>query len=165
MTIKMAKASEADLRMAMELTTALEALERYSIFPEALTSNNSEQSRPFDIDDHDQCHEALAYLLNLVGKASLMRVVWGLAVLLDPKNRAVDPDADTLEHPPEIIAARTLRPLAEFHEDMGAVLWHTLPIVEPPWCGQPDDSDWPGYHTHFTKLLVPEAPAAGGNPA
>jgi len=30
-----------------------------------------------------------------------MRVVYGCAVMLDPKNKCVDPDANTIEHHPE----------------------------------------------------------------
>ncbi len=46
----------------------------------------------------------------------------------------------------------TLQPLAEWHEDSGPVLWWILPINEPPYCGTPLDSDWPGGHTHWTPL-------------
>ena len=41
-------------------------------------------------------------------------------------------------------------PGEQYHEDMGAVTWWRLPVNEPPWVGTPNDSDWPGYHTHFT---------------
>lgn len=50
------------------------------------------------------------------------------------------------------IVAPTARPLSAYHEDMGPVLWWVFPVCEAPWCGRPDDSDWPGYHTHFTRL-------------
>lgn len=33
----------------------------------------------------------------------------------------------------------TPRPLSEYHEDMGTVLWWKLPITEPPWVGTPND--------------------------
>lgn len=47
----------------------------------------------------------------------------------------------------------TPRPTAEYHEDMGPVLWWRLPIVEPPWVGTPNDiGGWPDYHTHWTPL-------------
>lgn len=46
----------------------------------------------------------------------------------------------------------TLRPEADYHEDMGPVLWWIWPICEPPYCDQPGDSDWPDYHTHFSPL-------------
>jgi len=42
------------------------------------------------------------------------------------------------------------RPIEEYHEDMGPVTWWKFPIDEPAWIGTPNDSDWPGYHTHFT---------------
>jgi hypothetical protein len=52
-------------------------------------------------------------------------------------------------------------PGEEYHEDLGAVLWWQFPVDEPPWCGSPNDSDWPGYHTHFTPLPpVPSLPVA-----
>lgn len=50
---------------------------------------------------------------------------------------------------------KTLRLLDDYHEDYGNVLWWVLPVCEPPYCGTPNDSDWPGYHTHWTTLLEP----------
>lgn len=72
------------------------------------------------------------------------------------------------------------RPASEYHEDMGPVLWWAFPIKEPPYCGMPNDlghavevtvqangvdkmmrvfvGGWPGYHTHFTSIEMPEAP-------
>jgi len=72
----------------------------------------------------------------------------------------------------------TARPLSEYHEEMGPVLWWTFPITEPPYVGSPLDAGtpveitirdsvrnytytqhfggWPGYHTHWTPL--PPAP-------
>lgn len=77
------------------------------------------------------------------------------------------------------------RPLAEWHEDIGDVLWWRFPIEEPPYCGTPNDQGhpvevdlrhydgagnvkkmklkttvggWPGYHTHWTPLLLPMEP-------
>jgi hypothetical protein len=47
---------------------------------------------------------------------------------------------------------RQARPIASYHEDRGNVLWWKFPIDEPPYCGTPSDSDWPGYHTHWTPL-------------
>lgn len=42
------------------------------------------------------------------------------------------------------------RPEEEWHEDMGSVVWWLFPVSEPGWIGTPLDSNWPGYHTHFT---------------
>jgi transposase-like protein len=50
----------------------------------------------------------------------------------------------------------TLRPASEWHEDYGTVLWHHLPIQEPPHVGTPLDSDWDyydeGYYTHWSPM-------------
>lgn len=71
------------------------------------------------------------------------------------------------------------RPLDEWNEDDGDVLWWKFPIEEAPYVGSPLDlgqtvevtartvatetaplrfmvGGWPGYHTHWTPL--PEAP-------
>lgn len=48
------------------------------------------------------------------------------------------------------------RPIDEWHEDFGSVLWWTFPICEPPYCGSPNADDWPDYHTHWTPIILPE---------
>lgn len=72
------------------------------------------------------------------------------------------------------------RPIDEYHEDMGDVLWWKFPIVEPPYVGSPLDlghaiefevrdpkrsttymrnvGGWPGYHTHWTPITIPDQP-------
>ena len=74
------------------------------------------------------------------------------------------------------------RPLSEWHEDIGPVVWWKFPVTEAPWIGTPEDmgsphslrveldghpvtayvgylGGWPGYHTHWTPLPeVPEMP-------
>lgn len=56
------------------------------------------------------------------------------------------------------------RPKKEYHEDMGPVTWWRFPIDEPAWIGTPNDSDWPGYHTHFTPHpLIPCQPKSESN--
>lgn len=62
---------------------------------------------------------------------------------------------DTPAPTPEI----TARPIEEWHEDMGCVIWWEFPISEPPHCGTPLDMDWPGYHTHWTPIEIPASPA------
>jgi hypothetical protein len=56
------------------------------------------------------------------------------------------------------------RALAEWNEDDGPVMWwawcgHDW-AGEPAFCGTPNDSDWPGYHTHWT--VHPAAPTLQG---
>ncbi len=60
-------------------------------------------------------------------------------------------DIDIVERE-DFLKLHTLRPAAEWHEDKGPSLWWILPIAEPPYCGTPGDSDWPGYHTHWSPL-------------
>ena len=55
----------------------------------------------------------------------------------------------------ELEDAKTPRPLDEWHEDIGTVLWWHLPVEEPPYVGTPLDDDWTGYHTHWTPILTP----------
>jgi hypothetical protein len=45
-----------------------------------------------------------------------------------------------------------LRPIDEWHEDFGPVMWVQVPTEEAPWCGTPLDSDWPGYHQWWCAL-------------
>lgn len=49
-----------------------------------------------------------------------------------------------------------LHPISEWHEDMGDCIWWRMPIEEPPYCGNPLDSEWTeDYYTHFTRLVEP----------
>ena len=58
----------------------------------------------------------------------------------------------------QALAPEVAIPGEQWHEDDGPVLWWRFPIVEPPYSGTPNDCDWPGYHTHYTRL--PPAPVA-----
>lgn len=49
------------------------------------------------------------------------------------------------------------KPLADWHEDIGPVLCWRFPITEPPYVGTPLDQGWPGYHTHWTAIPLPQA--------
>ena len=51
-----------------------------------------------------------------------------------------------------------VRPLEEWSEAYGDVLWWKFPIEEPPYVGSPLDENWPGYHTHWTPIPLPEPP-------
>lgn len=53
-------------------------------------------------------------------------------------------------------------PIEEYSSEMASVLWWEFPVVEPPYVGHPDCCDWPGYHTHWTPLIVPEPPEMEG---
>lgn len=50
------------------------------------------------------------------------------------------------------------KPLEEWGEDYGDVLWWKFPIEEPPYVGSPLDEKWPAYHTHWTPIVIPQPP-------
>lgn len=107
--MKMAKASNEDLDMAMDLCGAIDALtNNWPTMPEALSTCDDDAmgAEHFDRDDDKQCGKVLRHLLEIAERGSLMRVVFGAAVMLDPRNKLVDPDADTIEHHPETLAAK-----------------------------------------------------------
>ena len=121
--MKMAKASEADLDMAMELCGAIDSVTgHWPTLPAALCNPDEDgaQADGFDPDDDRQCGTVLRHLLAIAERASLMRVVWGAAVMLDPRNELVDPCADTIEAHPNTDAAwkdaKRLRWLLEDHD-------------------------------------------------
>ena len=58
----------------------------------------------------------------------------------------------------QALAPEVAIPAEQWTDIDGPVLWWRFPIVGPPYSGTPSDSDWPGYHTHFTRL--PPAPVA-----
>lgn len=125
--MKMAKASQADLDMAMELVCAFESLASRWVpaMPDAIEQLEDDQEHEgFDREDDAQCGRALRYLLDLTDRASLSRVVWGMAVVCDPANRLLDPDADTLEAHPDYTGAldhveKLLKACRRVYDDVG----------------------------------------------
>lgn len=90
--MRMAKASREDIDAAMTLSSAFDTI-RYGYEP-------GEAENFFDVDDPASCQRTLKHLLAICERGSLMRVIWGLAVLIDPANQVVDPDSSVLElHP------------------------------------------------------------------
>lgn len=118
--MKMAKASDADTNMAMELVNALDMLgQRWApCMPEAIEKlGDDDESERFDRHEDEQCGRAMRHLLELTERASLSRVIWGAVVMLDPCNKLVDPDTDTIEHHPDRKDSDRLRWLTEDHAD------------------------------------------------
>ena len=98
--MKMAKASEADLRMAMDLANVLDDIER-GYFPSKFSDDEDDGIEWIDTRNREQ-YERLVYSLKLLlNQGSISRVIWGMAVVCDPDNEAIDPDADTIEHHPK----------------------------------------------------------------
>lgn len=102
--MKMAKASERDLEMANDLAGMLESFQR-GYFPLPKDNDDSDEpqeSRFFDRDDGRHCVEAMEMILDTLRRGSLFRVTFGMLVLLDPKNEAIDHSCDYLEHHPKV---------------------------------------------------------------
>ena len=77
----------------------------------------------------------------------------------DKSDRAVVNGAASVSAVPASIPSAA-RNLDEWHEDCGDVVWWRFPVEEAAWIGSPNDSDWPGYHTHWTPH--PPIPLEGG---
>lgn len=75
--------------------------------------------------------------------------------------KAVQENAPTIEARP--VVRVEARPLEEWGEDYGDVLWWKFPIEEPPYVGSPLDCNWSGHHTHWTPIEVPEPPNSGAD--
>lgn len=106
--MQMATPSKKDLEMALELAAALESLcgTWGAFIPQAIeVIEDGLDCEMFYPDNAEQCGRVFEYLRELVSRGSLFRVVMGMAVLCDPKNKVLDPDADHLALHPEIVAA------------------------------------------------------------
>ena len=93
--MQMAKSSPEDIDAAMDLANALESMARGYL--------DDEECTPLDQDDGESCRQAIARLLELHDRGSLLRVVWGMATILNPENAIVDPDASVLQLHPSLI--------------------------------------------------------------
>jgi hypothetical protein len=161
--MKMARASEADLAMAMDITHALESLTGFHpLVPDEIQQTEDEEiGERFDRDDREQCVRVLGHLLDLMDRGSLMRVVGGCWVLLDPDSKCVDPTQDHLELHPDAAEGHRARqplPLTQWTPEHGRVLWWRVPFSDGPWFGAPTEPTWPGTHTHWTAAIVPTNP-------
>lgn len=106
--MKMAKASKADIVMAAELTCALESISSSwspTMPVEIAQKNDKGDPEEFSVLDDEQCRRVCEYLINLTRSASLMRVVLGMEVCLDERNKLLDPDSDVIAYHPDIVAA------------------------------------------------------------
>lgn len=105
--MKMAKASQADLDLAIRITSAIEACER-GVMPAGLCEDQFERDE-FDIHDPRDCKRVIQHLLDIAEAGSLARVTWGMFVLLDPENKILDPNVDHLALHPDLSDAGKMR--------------------------------------------------------
>lgn len=97
----MAKASNKDMDASIKLCGLIDSL-YHGYLPDI---DDDGEPELFDEYDDAQCAKALRQLMSIADSGSLPRVVWGMHTLLSPANKLLDPDSDTLERHPDIIAA------------------------------------------------------------
>ena len=98
--MKMAKASQADLEMALDLISVLDDIER-GRFPYLFSDQEDEITEWLDSNDREQYDRLIDGLRNLLNRGSIGRVIMGMAVVCDPANECIDPDAGCIEHHPK----------------------------------------------------------------
>lgn len=122
MSMKMARASNADIEAALDVSRILDELERGEM-PSDRSATEFDKINWFDRDNAQQCKEALGTLLDAAAKGSVFRVTFGMATVLDPRNKLLDPDADTLEAHPRIQAALSaIEPLPVAYSEASAAI-------------------------------------------
>lgn len=98
--MKMAKASPEDIGMALDLISVLDDIER-GFFPYQFSDPDSEISEWLDFTNREQYGRLIDNLRRLLNRGSIGRVIMGMAVVCDPSNECIDPDADCIEHHPK----------------------------------------------------------------
>lgn len=153
--MKMARASEQDLEAALTVSRIIEELEK-GYMP---GDDNAEETEFFDQDDPEHSKRALDAILSAAQQGSIFRVTFGMAVVLDPRNKVLDPDADTLELHPDLVrtAASVAAPAAGDALDAKRYRWLRDPKTDPALVLDkrtgyvPEDESVPGvggYHTY-----------------
>ncbi len=97
--MNIAKASELDINMAIDLCGILDSLQR-GFMPVVATENSDDEDTEFDRDNPEDCQAALNLIIDTLRAGSIGRVVWGMAALVNPESKLLDPDADIIKpHP------------------------------------------------------------------
>ncbi|WP_367154696.1 hypothetical protein [Methylomonas sp. HYX-M1] len=95
--MNIAKASDSDIDMAIDLSRTLEDLES-GFMPVSIAT----EDETFDCKNHDDCHAALNLILSTLQRGSIGRVIWGMAALCDPESKILNPDSDIIERHPSL---------------------------------------------------------------
>ncbi|MEC4749882.1 hypothetical protein [Methylomicrobium sp. Wu6] len=97
--MNIAKASERDINMAIDLCGILDSIER-GFMPVAATENGDNEDTEFDRDNPDDCRVALNLIIDTLQVGCIGRVIWGMAALVNPESKLLDPGADIIKlHP------------------------------------------------------------------
>ena len=103
--MKMAKATKNDINAAMLLLGMMNDVFEIDQYPRGLDGEFSEDDPDYFDEDNDDHLRAFYRRLREVFRqqpGGMNRVIFGMEVLLNPKNRIVDPDQDVLAFHPLI---------------------------------------------------------------
>lgn len=130
-SMKMAKASDADMSALLDVVNVIEAIAK-GWMPELKAEEDIDgpDDDLFDIDDPEHCRYVVDMLLRADERGGLFRAAFGLTVLLHPKNELVDPDLDHIAKHPKIIKALKTREWMQARHDQGVVV-NSFSIEDP----------------------------------
>lgn len=117
--MKMAKASEADIDMALDLIGVLDDI-ACGYFPNRFRDPDSESIEWIDPTDQQQYEKLIDGLRSLLNRGSIGRVIMGMAVVCDPDNECIDPDASYIEHHPKRQMMESALLCALYHHQGGS---------------------------------------------
>jgi len=99
--VNIAKTSERDINMAIDLCGILDSLER-GFMPVSAAEDGDNEDAEFDRDNPNDCRIALNLIIETLRAGSIGRVVWGMAALVNPESKLLDPDADIIKPHPSL---------------------------------------------------------------
>ncbi|MBS3965562.1 MAG: hypothetical protein KGZ80_13940 [Methylomonas sp.] len=99
--MNIAKASERDISMAIDLCGILESVEK-GFMPISATKNGNDEDAEFDRDNPDDCRAVLNLIIDTLRAGSIGRVIWGMAVLVNSESKLLDPDTDIIKPHPSL---------------------------------------------------------------
>lgn len=100
--MNIAKPSERDINMALDLCGILESIER-GFMPVSAIEESDDEDTEFDRANPDDCQVALNLVIDTLRAGSIGRVICGMAALVNPESKLLDPDADILKPYPSLI--------------------------------------------------------------
>lgn len=131
--MKMAKPTEADISLAMDIARIVEDLGQG--YRPALVFGDDDEDLWLDTESIDEMQAVVEKIREIVARGSIYRVVLGMAVALDPRNVVFDPDADTLELHPILLDA--LRDAKRYRHLRSLASGRLLAMLDDP--GTPND--------------------------
>lgn len=127
--MKMAKASEDDINLSMEIAQIVDDLEKgyrpWRVFGE------DDGGLLLDMDSIDDLRAVVEKLQEIARRGSMSRVVLGMAVALDPKNEIFDPAADVLAPHPTLLALERDAKRYRFLREADTILISTKAARDP----------------------------------